>query len=108
MSEQNLPQNRKSVQLVYRNRPEVPETYVDLLRLALAEGTNIKMEFVVNRQDQPSTSDATITGQSITACRLIIPVQGMVDMAAKLNDLLTKLRSAGIVKTISEGSILIN
>lgn len=74
----------------------------------LAEGTNIKMEFVVNRPDPPSTADAAITGQSVTACRLIMPVQGMVDMAAKLNDLLTKMRNAGIIRTVSEGSILIN
>ena len=50
------------MQLSYRNRPEISETYIDLLHVTFAEGAIIKMEFTVNRPNQPSSPDAAITG----------------------------------------------
>jgi hypothetical protein len=108
MSVQSPPPTRSAVQLTYRDRPEISETYADLLRVVVAEGLAIKMEFVVNRPDQPSTPGAVITGNTVTACRLVIPVQGALDMALKLNDLIEKLKGAGIIKPISEIPAVIN
>jgi hypothetical protein len=42
-------QPQASVQLTYADRPEIPETFADLLRHAMSEGVNVKLEFVVNR-----------------------------------------------------------
>ena len=96
------------MQLSYRNRPEISETYIDLLHVTFAEGAIIKMEFTVNRPNQPSSPDAAITGDSVTACRLTMPVQGAMDMAFKLNDLIAKLRNAGVIKQVAEAPTVIN
>jgi hypothetical protein len=108
MSDQLQSQADKTKNLMYRDRAEVSETYVDLLRVIFSEGGNIRMEFVVNRLEPPSTPNATITGNSVTACRLVIPIQGALDLKVKLDDLLTKLRAAGIIRTISESPAIIN
>ena len=39
--------------LVYVDRPEVPETFVDSLQRTVIDGVHARMEFVVNRLDDP-------------------------------------------------------
>jgi hypothetical protein len=89
-------QPQASVQLTYVDRPEIPETFADLLRHATSEGVNVKLEFVVNRFE-PAAPGAPITGRSVTACRVIIPLPGLVDMMAKLGSLVANLEAQGVI-----------
>jgi hypothetical protein len=89
-------QPQASVQLTYADRPEIPETFADLLRHAISEGVNVKLEFVVNRFE-PAVAAAPIVGRSVTACRLVMPLSGLMDMMAKLGSLVASLQAQGVI-----------
>jgi hypothetical protein len=108
VSAEPKPQEQEPVQLTYRDRPEIPETYADTLHVACVEGVVVKMEFVVNRPHEPTAPGASVTGNALTACRLVMPLQGMVDMAKKLDKLLTQMHAKGILKSVAQGSATVN
>jgi hypothetical protein len=89
-------------QLTYLDRPEVSETFADSLARAWCDAShNVRMEFVVNRVDEPKPGAAP-TGKAITACRLVIPGPGLVDLYAKLGALINMLQQQGVIKTVTQ------
>jgi hypothetical protein len=108
VSAEPKPQEQAPVQLTYRDRPEIPETYADTLHVAIVEGAVVKIEFVVNRPHEPTAPGAFVTGNALTACRLVMPLQGVVDMANRLDKLLTQLHAKGILKSVAQGSVTVN
>jgi hypothetical protein len=50
--------------LTYLDRPEVSETFADSLGKLTLEGFNAKLEFVVNRMDNPSPPNPP-TGKAV-------------------------------------------
>ena len=85
------PRPPAQVQLTYAGRSEVSETFADLLHFGIAEGFNVKLEFVVNRPD-PAQGGGLITGHSVTSCQLVMPLPGVIDMVNKLGGLLASLQ----------------
>jgi hypothetical protein len=86
--------------MTYVNRPEISETYVDSCARMTIEGFNGKLEFVVNRMDDPTPS-APPTGQAVTAIRLVLPLPGILDLHAKLTQLIGVLQAQGALRQIS-------
>jgi hypothetical protein len=87
-------------QLTYVDRPEISETCADSLARAWRDAShNVRMEFVVNRLDDPAPPAAP-TGKALTACRLVIPLSGMIDLHAKLGALIGMLQQQGVLKPI--------
>jgi hypothetical protein len=101
-----LPQQAQ-LQTTYVDRPEISETYVDLLYNATCEGLNIKLELVVNRA-LSAMPGAPISIKSTTACRLVMPLPGMLDMLNKLSGLAATLQAQGLIKSVGEGSPTVN
>jgi hypothetical protein len=64
------------------------------------EGMIAKLEFAVNRLDDPSPP-AALTGRAVMACRVVMPLPAMVDMMGKLQAVMAQLQSAGIFRPIS-------
>jgi hypothetical protein len=87
--------------LTYLDRPEIPETYADSLIRASIEGFNVKLEFVVNRMDDPRPP-APPTGKSITTCRLVLPLPGMLQLHAQLTNLIGTLQAQGALKLMTQ------
>jgi hypothetical protein len=87
-------------QLAYVDRPEISETFADSLARAWCDAShNVRMEFVVNRLDDPKPG-APPTGKSLTAFRLVIPGPGLLDLHAKLGALIGMLQQQGVLKPI--------
>jgi hypothetical protein len=83
--------------ITYVDRPEIAETFVDTLRRAGFDGINIRIEFTVNRLDDPQPP-APPTGQAFTACRIVIPLTGFLAMVQQLQTLVNTLRTRGVLR----------
>jgi hypothetical protein len=83
--------------LTYVDRPEISETFSDSCARLTVEGLNAKLEFVVNRMDDPKPP-APPTGKAMTICRLVLPLPGVVDLHAKLSQILGVLQAQGIIQ----------
>jgi hypothetical protein len=59
------------------------------------------MEFGVNRLDDPQPA-APPTGKSLTACRLVIPLPGLIDLYARLGAMINVLQQQGVIKTVTQ------
>jgi hypothetical protein len=87
--------------MTYVDRPEVSETFADSCARMTFEGFHVKLEFAVNRLDDPKPP-APPTGKAVTACRLVLPIPGMLDLHAKLTQLVNTLQAQGVLKQISQ------
>jgi hypothetical protein len=97
---QQHPSAQQVTQLTYADRPEISETFVDSLWRVSFENMLLKMEFVVNRVDDPNPP-ATPTGRAMTACRIVIPITGMIEMLGKLQAIVAQLQAAGVITPIT-------
>jgi len=87
------------LQLTYRDRPEISETYADSLGRVFFDGITLRMEFVVNRMDDPQPPNPP-TGKAVTAARVVIPLPGMMDMVAKLQTLVQQMQTQGMLRHV--------
>jgi hypothetical protein len=88
-------------QLTYVDQPEISETFVDSLGRMMFDGMNVRMEFLVNRLDDPKPPAAP-TGRSLTACRIVIPMPGLLDLVNKLGRMVSTLQAqGGPIRTIT-------
>jgi hypothetical protein len=97
----------RQMQLTYVDRPEVSETFADFLHIGVFEGLTVKMEFLVNRPN-PAQPGGAITGRSVTACRLIMPLPGIIDLIGKLQGLIASLQAQGVVIPGAQGPVTVN
>jgi hypothetical protein len=61
--------------------------------------TFAKLEFVVNRMDDPK-SGVPPSGKATTAARLVLPIPGILDLHGKLTQLIGALQAQGILKQV--------
>jgi hypothetical protein len=99
LSQPQAPQGQVQASLAYVDRPEVSETFVDSLRGLMFDGMNLRLEFVVNRMDEPRPPNPP-TGKSYTACRVVIPLTGAMPMIAQLQGLIANLQAQGLLRPI--------
>jgi len=83
--------------LTYVDRPEIGETFVDSVARVTFDGATLRLEFAVNRLDdaRPLTQQ---TGRAITACRLVLPATGMLDLFGRLSTLMNALQNQGVLR----------
>lgn len=86
-------------QLTYVDRPEISETFADSLGRLTFDGLTLRMEFLVNRMDDPNPPTPP-TGRALTACRVVLPLSGVMDMAGKLQMLMAQLQAAGVLRQV--------
>ena len=88
-------------QLTYVDRPEISETFADSLARISFDALHVRMEFVVNRLDDP-TPPAAPTGKSYTACRLVLPLPAALDLHAKLGGMINMLQQQNVIRQITQ------
>jgi hypothetical protein len=86
-------------QLTYLDRLEISETFADSMWRINVEGGVAKLEFVVNRLDDPQPS-TPLTGKVITAARIVVPLPSLLEMMAKLQGIIGQLQAAGVLRPI--------
>lgn len=96
MTSTSLPQFQAQLQLTYVDCPEISETYVDALWRVYFDGAAIRVDFVVNRLDDPK-AEAPRSGKAFTASRIVVPLLGMADMLNKLQDFMGQLQAQGTI-----------
>ncbi|MGH6725847.1 MAG: hypothetical protein ACREB8_04785 [Pseudolabrys sp.] len=95
-------QPRVQPKMTYVDRPEISDIFADGLRRATFDGINTKLEFVINRMDEHKPP-APPTGQSLTACRLVLPIPCVLELHGKLSQLINALHAQGVIKQTSTG-----
>lgn len=85
--------------LTYVDRPDIADTFVDALRRATFDGVNVRIEFTVNRLEDPQPPSPP-TGKALTACRVIIPLMGFLAMAKQFDTLVQTLRAQGVLRQV--------
>src|SRR4051794_512908 len=87
--------------LTYVDRPDLLETYADLLGRLLCDGATVRMEFVINRLDdaRPNTPP---TGKTLPAARVVIPVHALPETIRRLQALMAQLQAGGVLRPIHQ------
>jgi hypothetical protein len=82
------------IEPVYVDRPDLAETFADKAHRLSFDGRTLRIEFCVER----STDD--VGGRSASpVCRLVLDLDGAVDLFNKINTLQAAMESRGVIKT---------
>jgi hypothetical protein len=94
-----MPSNQDTrPQLRYDDRPDLQETFVDNVQRMDFDGRTLRIEFCVTRWDHASAADER-TGRSIPISRMVLDLEGAVDLFNKINSLQAALESQGVIRT---------
>ena len=85
-------------QIRYEDRPDLQETFVDNVQRMDFDGRTLRIEFCVNRWDHASVADGR-TGRSIPISRMVLDLEGAVDLFNKINSLQAALENQGVIRT---------
>lgn len=83
--------------LRYEDRPDLQETFVDNVQRMTFDGRTLRIEFCVTRMDEPTAAKPR-AGRSIPICRLVLDLDGAVDLFNKLNNLQAALETRGVIR----------
>jgi len=97
VAESQHPPGASPSQTIHIDRPEISETFADALARLTYDGATLRMEFIVNRLDDPNPP-APPTGKALTVCRIVMPLPGMIDMINKLQALMAQLQASGVLR----------
>jgi hypothetical protein len=86
------PSNRVLLNLTYVDRCEIAETFVDSMERCTFDGAAMRMEFVINRLDEPKPPHAP-TGKKYTACRLVMMAAAVPHFVKQLNKMMVLLET---------------
>ena len=75
----------------YDDRPDLLETFADNVQRMTFDGRTLRIEFCVNRPGETQ-------GRSIPICRLVLDLDGAVDLFNKINSLQTALEQQGVIR----------
>ncbi len=84
--------------LTYSDRPELLETFADNVQRMTFDGRTLRIEFCVARRDDPVAGQQAKSGKSVPVVRLILDLDGAVDLFNKINSLQAALENAGVIR----------
>lgn len=82
-----------TTEVAYIDRPELAETFADKAHRLTFDGRTLRIEFCVERQDDAGAKTAA------PVCRLVLDLDGAVDLFNKVNALQAAMESRGVIKT---------
>lgn len=87
----------------YVDRPEVAETYADMVRLIHFDGQTVRIEFTVSR---PTLAGQDRAGVELRpAARLVLPPLAAVALHEQLTRLIAALEQSGVIKRLAPVSV---
>lgn len=81
------------------DRQEISEIFADSVGTVYVHNNVLRMEYIVNRLDDPKPG-STPTGRAITVCRVVMPINSIIDIASKLQDIIAKLHASGVIRHV--------
>lgn len=85
--------------LRYEDRPDLLETFADNVQRMTFDGRTLRVEFCVARMDEPDAKSRKRTGRAVPVVRLVLDLEGAVDLFNKVNSLQAAMESRGVIKT---------
>ncbi|MDQ0464723.1 hypothetical protein QO010_002507 [Caulobacter ginsengisoli] len=93
----------EDIDLTYEDRPELLETFADNVQRMSFDGRTLRIEFCVARLDDPipakGSKPARRVGKSRPVCRLVLDLDGAVDLFNKINTLQAAMERQGVIQT---------
>ncbi len=93
----NQPQSAAPPQFQYVYRPEVSETFADIVQRIQFDGQTLRLEFCVSRLDDHKAG-TPVTGKRYPTCRLVLSAAAAVDLMNKMQQITSGLVKAGVLK----------
>ena len=93
----NQPQSAAPPQFQYVDRPEVSETFADIVQRIQFDGQTLRLEFCVSRLDDHKAG-TPVTGKRYPTCRLVLSAAAAVDLMNKMQQITAGLVKAGVLK----------
>jgi len=93
----------EDIDLAYVDRAELLETFADNVQRMSFDGRTLRIEFCVARLDDPPAPNGrkTVkrTGRAMPVCRLVLDLDGAVDLFNKINTLQAAMERQGVIQT---------
>lgn len=89
--------NLDGAELRYEDRPDLVETFADTVQRMTFDGRTLRVEFCAVRMDDPDPKAGKRTGKSVPVVRLVLDLDGAVDMFNKMNSLQSALQDRGVI-----------
>ena len=86
-------------ELRYEDRPDLSETFADTVQRMTFDGRTLRIEFCAVRMDDPDAKAKKRTGKSVPVSRIVLDLDGAVDMLNKMNSLQAALQNRGVITT---------
>lgn len=93
------PAASNAVELRYEDRTDLVETFADNVQSMSFDGRTLRVEFCVKRADEPDPKAKKKTGRAVPVVRLVLDLDGAVDLFNKVNSLQAAMQSIGVIKT---------
>ncbi len=77
----------------YEHRPDVAEIFADTAHRMAFDGRTLRIEFCINRPGEDEKD-----GTSVPVCRLVLDLNGAVDVFNKINSLQSALERQGVIR----------
>ena len=81
----------------YIDRPDLAETFIDMVRYLTFDGATVRAELGVTRFEEPPPGTPAVAKQ-YPACRLVLRPDAAVDLFVRLQRLIALMEQRGIVK----------
>ncbi len=85
--------------LRYEDRADLVETFADNVQRMTFDGRTLRIEFCTVRMDDPDPKAKKRTGKSVPVVRLVLDLDGAVDMFNKMNSLQAALTNRGVIQS---------
>ena len=90
-----VPRQIKQLPLV--EHPEILETFIDSISLAIFDGGTLRLEMAVTRFEEPKPPN-TPAGKRHVACRLVLSTPATVELINQMQQISAALTKAGVLK----------
>lgn len=87
------------MELRYEDRLDLVETFADNVQRMSFDGRTMRIEFCVRRADEPDGKAKGKTGRAVPVVRLVLDLEGAVDLFNKINSLQAAMQNLGVIKT---------
>lgn len=88
-----------AIELRYEDRPDLVETFADNVQRMNFDGRTLRIEFCVERADDVDPKAKKKTGRAVPVVRLVLDLDGAVDLFNKINSLQAAMQNLGVIKT---------
>lgn len=95
MAKASLP----AADLRYEDRVDLTETFADNVQRMSFDGRTLRVEFCVARMDEAEPKTKKKTGRAVPVVRLVLDLDGAVDLFNKVNSLQAAMQQIGVIKS---------